>query len=107
MVAPATTGVSVVTAAEDGLPHLVLAVPNLDKEDNMRDDKDMATEGTKDQLKGAAKRAEGRVRGTVGAATGDTSEQIKGKAQEIKGKVQQGIGKAKQRNDPNPGVDDE
>jgi uncharacterized protein YjbJ (UPF0337 family) len=47
------------------------------------------------------------VRGTVGGATGDTSEQIKGKAQEIKGKVQQGIGKAKQRNDPNPGVDDE
>jgi uncharacterized protein YjbJ (UPF0337 family) len=73
----------------------------------MGDDKDMATEGRKDQLKGAAKQVEGRVRSTVGAATGDTSEQIKGKGQEIKGKVQQGIGKAKERHDPNPGVDDE
>jgi uncharacterized protein YjbJ (UPF0337 family) len=71
----------------------------------MADDKDMATEGVKDQLKGAAKQAEGRVRSTVGAATGDTSEQVKGKAQEIKGKIKQEIGKAKQRNDPEPGVD--
>jgi uncharacterized protein YjbJ (UPF0337 family) len=31
---------------------------------------------------------------------------VKGKAQEIKGKVKDAIGKAKQRNDPNPGVDD-
>ena len=52
----------------------------------MADDKDLATEGMKDRLKGAAKQAEGRVRGTVGGATGDTSEQLKGKAQEIKGK---------------------
>ena len=72
----------------------------------MPDNKDMATEGAKEQLKGAAKQVEGRVRGTVGAATDDTSEQVKGKAQEIKGKVQQSIGKAKQRNDPEPGVDD-
>jgi len=71
----------------------------------MADDKDLATEGTKDRLKGAAKELEGRVRSTVGGATGDTSEQIKGKAQEIKGKIQQGIGKAKQRSDPEPGVD--
>ena len=71
----------------------------------MADDKDLATEGTKDRLKGAAKQAEGRVRGTVGGATGDTSEQLKGKAQEIKGKIQQEIGKAKQRSDPEPGVD--
>jgi uncharacterized protein YjbJ (UPF0337 family) len=71
----------------------------------MADDKDMATEGLKDQLKGAGKQAEGRVRSTVGAATGDTSEQVKGKAQEIKGKIKQEIGKAKQRNDPEPGVD--
>ena len=73
----------------------------------MADDKDLATEGMKDRLKGAAKQAEGRVRSTVGGATGDTSEQLKGKAQEIKGKVQQEIGKAKQRADPEPGVDDE
>ena len=73
----------------------------------MADKKDMATEGMKDRLKGAAKQAEGRIRSTVGGASGDTSEQVKGKAQEIKGKVQQEIGKAKQRADPEPGVDDE
>ena len=72
----------------------------------MADNKDLATEGTKDRIKGATKELEGRVRGTVGGATGDTSEQVKGKAQEIKGKIQQGIGKAKERSDPEPGVDD-
>jgi uncharacterized protein YjbJ (UPF0337 family) len=41
----------------------------------MTDKRDLGTEGVKDQLKGAAKQGEGRVRGTVGAATGDTSEQ--------------------------------
>ena len=71
----------------------------------MADDKDLATEGGKDRVKGATKELEGRVRSTVGAATGDTSEQVKGKAQEIKGKIQQGIGKAKQDADPEPGVD--
>jgi uncharacterized protein YjbJ (UPF0337 family) len=72
----------------------------------MADDKDLATEGAKDRVKGGAKELEGRVRGTVGGATGDTSEQLKGKAQELKGKIQQGIGKAKQDADPDPGVDD-
>jgi uncharacterized protein YjbJ (UPF0337 family) len=72
----------------------------------MADNKDLATEGAKDRVKGAAKELEGRVRGTVGGATGDTSEQLKGKAQEIKGKIRQGIGKAKQDADPEPGVDD-
>ena len=72
----------------------------------MADNKDLATEGDKDRLKGAAKQVEGRVRSTVGAATGDTSEQLKGKAQEIKGKIQQKIGKAKENADPEPGVDD-
>lgn len=71
------------------------------------EDKDLATEGTKDRLKGAGKELEGRVRSTVGAAKGDTSQQVKGKAQEIKGKIQQGVGKAKQRLDRNPGVDEE
>lgn len=55
----------------------------------MSDDKDMATEGAKEELRGAMKEkeAEGRVRGTVGAATGDTSEQVKGKAQELSGTI--------------------
>ena len=69
-------------------------------------DKDLATEGTKDRVKGAAKEVEGRIRNAVGGATGDTSEQVKGKAQEIKGKAQQAVGKAKQRLDPDPGGDE-
>ena len=73
----------------------------------MTDKKDMATEGAKDRLKGAAKQVEGRVRSTVGAATGNTKEQLKGKGQEIKGKVQEKFGKAKQDLDPEPGVDEE
>ena len=48
----------------------------------MADKRDMATEGLKDQLKGAAKQVEGRVRSTVGGATGDTGEQVKGKGQD-------------------------
>lgn len=72
----------------------------------MTDKKDMATEGTADRLKGTGKQVEGRVRNAVGGLTGDTGEQLKGKAQEIKGKVQDAVGKAKQRSDPNPGVDE-
>jgi uncharacterized protein YjbJ (UPF0337 family) len=70
------------------------------------DKKDLATEGLEDELKGTAKRVEGRVRSAVGGATGDTGEQVKGKFQDIKGKVQQGIGRAKQDADPEPGVDE-
>lgn len=72
----------------------------------MTDKKDLATEGDKDRIEGAGNVVGGRVRNAVGGATGDNSEQAKGKAQEIKGKVQDAVGKAKQRLDPNPGVDD-
>jgi uncharacterized protein YjbJ (UPF0337 family) len=56
--------------------------------DNLRD------EGTENQIKGAGKQVEGRVRNAVGGLTGDSSQQIKGKAQDIKGKVQRKIGEA-------------
>jgi uncharacterized protein YjbJ (UPF0337 family) len=69
--------------------------------------KDLATEGLKDELKGAGKTVEGRIRSAVGGATGDTGEQLKGKAQEVKGKIQQGVGRAKERMDPEPGVEEE
>lgn len=62
----------------------------------MTDREDLATEGAKDQVKGAAKQLEGRIRSTVGGATGDTTEQLKGKGQEIKGKIQREFGKAEQ-----------
>jgi uncharacterized protein YjbJ (UPF0337 family) len=72
----------------------------------MADNKDLATEGAEDRLEGAGNQVGGRIRNAVGGATGDTSEQVKGKAQEVKGKVQDALGKAKQRADPNPGVDE-
>ncbi len=72
----------------------------------MADKKDLATEGAEDRLEGAGNVVGGRVRNAVGGATGNSSEQVKGKAQELKGKMQDAIGKAKQKLDPNPGVDD-
>jgi uncharacterized protein YjbJ (UPF0337 family) len=72
-----------------------------------RDTRDLATEGAEDRIKGAAKVVEGRVRSAVGGAAGDTGEQVKGKAQEVKGRVKRAVGKAKQRLDPNPGVEEE
>jgi uncharacterized protein YjbJ (UPF0337 family) len=72
-----------------------------------RDAKDLATEGAEDRIKGVAKVVEGRVRSAVGGAAGDTGEQVKGKAQEIKGRIKQAVGKAKQRVDPDPGVEEE
>lgn len=71
-----------------------------------KDDKDLATEGTEDRAKGLGNQVKGRVRNAVGGATGDTSEQVKGKAEELKGKAQDALGRAKQKADPNPGVDD-
>ena len=79
---------------------------NRDSVDN-QDTEDLATKGAEDRIKGTAKIVEGRVRSAVGGATGDTGEQVKGKAQEIKGRVKQAVGKAKQRLDPNPGVEGE
>ena len=73
----------------------------------MTDKKDLATEGTEDRLKGAGNQVEGRIRNAVGGLTGNTKEQVKGKGQEIKGKVQDAAGKAKQRLDPEPGIDGE
>lgn len=55
---------------------------------------DLDRDGIENQLKGAGKEAEGRIRNSVGGLTGDTSEQIRGKAQELKGKAQRRIGEA-------------
>ncbi len=73
------------------------------REAGVADDKDMATEGTKDRADGMVDQVKGRARNTVGGATGDTSEQVKGKAEELKGKAKDALGKAKQNLDPNPG----
>jgi uncharacterized protein YjbJ (UPF0337 family) len=53
---------------------------------------DLNTDGLENQVKGAAKELEGRLRNAVGGLTGDTSEQLKGKGQELKGRAQRHIG---------------
>jgi len=55
---------------------------------------DMNRDGIENQVRGAGKQAEGKIRNSVGGLTGDTSEQIRGKAQELKGKAQRRIGEA-------------
>jgi uncharacterized protein YjbJ (UPF0337 family) len=50
----------------------------------------------KDQLKGAAKEAEGKVQKNVGDATDNLSQQAKGLGKEAAGKVQKNYGDAKE-----------
>jgi uncharacterized protein YjbJ (UPF0337 family) len=95
--------VSAVTVAAARFSHLRGV---LDLEVDMKDRKDLATEGAEDQLEGTADVVEGRVRNVVGGATGDSSEQLKGKAKELAGKAKRAAGKAKEKLDPKPGVDD-
>jgi uncharacterized protein YjbJ (UPF0337 family) len=78
----------------------------LNREADMTDRKDLATEGAEDRIAGTGDVVEGRIRNVVGGATGNSSEQVKGKARELGGKVKRAVGKAKQRMDPNPGVDE-
>lgn len=62
---------------------------------------DLGTDGLKNQVKGAAKEAEGKVRNAAGGLTGDTSEQLKGKAKELEGKAQRKVGENENRVDRN------
>jgi uncharacterized protein YjbJ (UPF0337 family) len=55
---------------------------------------DLTSKGMKNEVKGAAKQAEGKIRNAAGGITGDSSEQIKGKAKDLEGKVQRKIGEA-------------
>ena len=55
---------------------------------------DLDRDGQENQIKGAGKQVEGKIRNAVGGLTGDTSEQIKGKAKDIEGKIQRKIGDA-------------
>ena len=65
----------------------------------MADNKDLNTRGAENQVKGAAKELEGKVRGTVGDATDNESEQLKGKAKELEGKAQRNVGESQSRAD--------
>jgi uncharacterized protein YjbJ (UPF0337 family) len=49
----------------------------------------------KDQVKGAAKEAAGKVQKNVGKATGNGTQAVKGKMRELTGKAQKAFGDAK------------
>ena len=57
---------------------------------------DLRSEGAKNQLKGAAKEAEGKIRDAAADITGDDSENLKAKAKKAEGKIQKNFGKAQQ-----------
>ena len=46
----------------------------------------------RNQVKGTAKDAAGKVQETAGKLTGNTSQQVKGTAKQVEGKVQKGAG---------------
>lgn len=53
---------------------------------------DLKKDGLENQVKGAAKQAEGKIRHAVGDLTDNKSEQLKGKAKDLEGKAQRKIG---------------
>ncbi len=61
--------------------------------------KDLEERGVENQVKGAAKEMEGKVRGNVGDATDNTSEHLKGRAKELEGKIQKNFGKGERKAD--------
>jgi uncharacterized protein YjbJ (UPF0337 family) len=50
----------------------------------------------KDQVKGAAREAGGKLQRKVGAATGNGTQQLKGIATEVEGKAQKAFGDARE-----------
>lgn len=53
----------------------------------------------KDQIKGSAKEAAGKLQKNVGKATANGTQVVKGAAREIAGKAQKAYGDAKARNE--------
>ncbi len=49
----------------------------------------------KDQIKGSAKEAAGKIQKNVGKATGSTGHQVKGAVKEVAGKAQKAFGDAR------------
>lgn len=60
---------------------------------------DLGRDGMKNQVKGAAKEAAGKLRKNVGDLTGNRSQEFKGAAKEVEGKAQRKIGETQSRVD--------
>lgn len=50
----------------------------------------------KDQIKGSAKEAAGKVQKKTGRATGNLTQELKGKAREVAGRAQKNYGNARE-----------
>ena len=57
---------------------------------------DLRSKGTQNEITGAAKEAEGKIRDAAADITGDTSEELKAKAKTAEGKIQKNVGRAEQ-----------
>jgi uncharacterized protein YjbJ (UPF0337 family) len=57
---------------------------------------DLRSKGVKNEVTGAAKEAEGKIRDAAADITGDDSENLKAKAKTAEGKIQKNFGKAQQ-----------
>ncbi len=57
---------------------------------------DLRSKGVRNEVTGAAKEAEGKIRDAAADITGDTSENLKAKAKTAEGKIQKNIGKSEQ-----------
>ena len=57
---------------------------------------DLRSKGVQNEITGAAKEAEGKVRDAAADITGNTSEELKAKAKTAEGKIQKNFGKAQQ-----------
>ena len=60
---------------------------------------DLRSKGMQNEVTGAAKEAEGKIRDAAADITGDTSEELKAKAKTLEGKIQKNFGKAQQEAD--------
>jgi uncharacterized protein YjbJ (UPF0337 family) len=57
---------------------------------------ELKRDGLENQVKGAGKQVEGKIREGVGDITDNESEELKGKAKNLEGKVQRKIGEAQE-----------
>ena len=57
---------------------------------------DLRSKGVRNEVTGAAKEAEGKIRDAAADITGDESENLKAKAKTMEGKMQKNLGKAEQ-----------
>jgi uncharacterized protein YjbJ (UPF0337 family) len=62
---------------------------------------DLGTDGLKNQVKGAAKEAAGKVQKNVGDVTDNESQELKGAARELEGKAQRKVGEVENKIDRN------